>query len=357
MTKPSRRIFAVLGLAAILGAAAVGLLGSPARAAGDCTPAADWGAQRDDLAAATVQLVNAHRATLGLPQLVVVPALQGSAVWKARHMARYAYMAHSDPAPPVARSTQERMTACGYTASWGENIAYGYPTARAVVDGWLASPGHRQNIENPSFVGIGSGAATSASGQVYWAHTFGTSASGGSPVPPLPPPPPPPPPPPSPAPPPPPAPAPPPPSPAPPAPTPPRATPPPPAPAPAPSPSPGTPTPPQQPQPTPARATAVTVSIALHGLALTPRRPQAGGLMSATVEATKRGQRLLKGRVYCSARLNGRPVAVETRRLRAGVARCTWALPQGSGASTVAAVVIVQQGRLRAVAPFRVAVG
>ncbi len=86
---------------------------------GDCTPGADWGTVRSDLAGQTVQLVNAHRAGLGLTQLSSNSALNAASVWKARHMAKYGYMGHSDPAPPVARSAGERIAACGYTASWG----------------------------------------------------------------------------------------------------------------------------------------------------------------------------------------------------------------------------------------------
>lgn len=39
----------------------------------------------------------------------------------------------------------------------GENIAYGYTTPEKVVEGWLNSKGHRENILNPSFTHIGVG--------------------------------------------------------------------------------------------------------------------------------------------------------------------------------------------------------
>ena len=98
-------------------------------------------------------------------------------------MAKYAYMAHDDPAPPVARSTGERMAACGVRRRAGARTS---PTAirrqQSVVNGWLGSPGHRANIENPSFAAIGSGAAPVRTGQVYWAHTFGTTANGCAPA-------------------------------------------------------------------------------------------------------------------------------------------------------------------------------
>jgi uncharacterized protein YkwD len=217
-----------LAVAAALGAMLAVLPGSipstPATAqayavVGDCRPGDDWGTLRQDLTQRVIDLVNQHRARLGLAQLQASTPLTNSAVWKSRHMARYQYMAHNDPAPPVARGVGDRLLACGYpanSAGWGENIAYGYATADAVMQAWLNSPGHRSNIENPSFRAIGVGAAASTAGRLYWTQQFGTTAGGsGSPPAPAPPPPAPAPPPPAPAP-PPPAPAPPPPAPAPP---------------------------------------------------------------------------------------------------------------------------------------------
>jgi uncharacterized protein YkwD len=179
-----------LALAATLAAAAAATpqlwpgSPTPAQAAvGDCTPGTDWGTLRQDLATQVVQLVNQHRASLGLAQLVVTTPLTNAAIWKSRHMAYYRYMQHNDPAPPVARTPSDRLLACGYpstSAGWGENIAYGYPTASAVMQGWLNSPGHRANIENASFRAIGVSAAAASTGTLYWTQQFGTSTTGGS---------------------------------------------------------------------------------------------------------------------------------------------------------------------------------
>ncbi len=159
----------------------------PAHAAvGDCTPGSDWGTLRQDLTARVVELVNQHRAARGLTQLSVSTTLTNAAIWKSRHMAKYVYMAHADPAPPVARSVGDRLLACGYpatSAGWGENIAYGYTTADAVMQGWLNSAGHRANIEGASFRAIGVGAAASSTGRLYWTQEFGTSTGGSSPPP------------------------------------------------------------------------------------------------------------------------------------------------------------------------------
>jgi uncharacterized protein YkwD len=329
-----------LAVLALVCAVAAGTLGGStsnagaAATAGDCTPGADWGTSRDDFAAQTIDLVNSHRATLGLRPLAVGSGLQASAVWKARHMAKYGYMAHPDPAPPVARSAAERMAACGVSGTWGENIAAGYPTPASVVNGWLNSPGHRANIENASYTAIGSGAAASGSGQLYWAHTFGTSG-GSAPAPPPPAP----------------APVPPPPPPVPVPPPPPPTTPKPPSPPPAqPGPAPAQPTPPAQPG---AKATSAASPISFQALTLTPRRPSAGEVLRSKVIVLKRGARLKSGHVFCSARLDGRPLEVVTRRLRSGSAICAWRIPQAARGRTISAAMVVQQGRLWAKTPFR----
>jgi len=156
-------------------------------AVGDCVPGSDWGTLRQDLTQRVIDLVNERRAARGLVQLQVSVSLTNSAIWKSRHMAWLEYMGHNDPAPPVARGVGERLLACGYpanSAGWGENIAYGYPTADAVMQGWLNSPGHRNNIENASFRAIGVGAATSSDGSLFWTQQFGTTTAGSTPPPP-----------------------------------------------------------------------------------------------------------------------------------------------------------------------------
>lgn len=173
----------LLALAAAACAVAVAALSPPTSpgAVGGCTPGANFRPENPAFAAQVIQLVNQHRTAMGLRALAVSPTLTASAVWKARHMATYGYMAHEDIAPPVARSAGDRIAACGYgSAGWGENIAAGYPTPASVVAAWLQSPGHKANIENPAYVVTGSGAATSAGGTVVWAQDFGTANDAGS---------------------------------------------------------------------------------------------------------------------------------------------------------------------------------
>ena len=105
-------------------------------------------------------------------------------------------------------------------------------------------------------------------------------------------------------------------------------------------------------QPAPKTASAAN-PLSFSRLTLTPRRPSAGHVLGSRVVVMKRGARLKTGHVFCSARFRGRPLNVLTRSLRAGSAVCAWRLPGEARGSLVSATVIVEQGRLRAEAPFR----
>jgi uncharacterized protein YkwD len=143
------------------------------RAAGTCVAGANWGIRRDGLAHLVVRLVNDHRQRAGLHRLRVLPSLTRSAIWKARHMARFYYFGHTDPAPPLTRGVPDRLTACGFAGGGSENIAFGYETAEEVVVAWLHSPGHRRNIESSAWRFTGVGVAESDRGGKFWAQNFG----------------------------------------------------------------------------------------------------------------------------------------------------------------------------------------
>jgi uncharacterized protein YkwD len=182
----SRRSLAVVVVLAL--ALLVAVATPTAGAVTNCTQSSSWGTNRVDLASQVVTLINQYRASKGLSQLTLSSSLTASSEWKSLHMAGYGYFAHDDPAPPVARGAYQRAKDCGYSGTaWGENIAYGYATAQAVVNGWLGSAGHRANIENGSFKTTGVGVATNSSGRLYWTQNFGNDTAGTTPPPPPPP--------------------------------------------------------------------------------------------------------------------------------------------------------------------------
>lgn len=69
----------------------------------------------------------------------------------------------------------QRITSAGYTwTGAGENIAAGQTTPAAVVNSWMASTGHCNNIMNGTFkhLGIGYYYAASATYKHYWTQDF-----------------------------------------------------------------------------------------------------------------------------------------------------------------------------------------
>ncbi len=66
-------------------------------------------------------------------------------------------------------SAGDRIALAGFSAStWGENVAAGYSSTAAVLDGWMASSGHRDNILGDGFTAIGVASARSGDGTLYW---------------------------------------------------------------------------------------------------------------------------------------------------------------------------------------------
>lgn len=133
-------------------------------------PATTPAAPSSDAAAAVLALVNKERATAGCSALTVNEKLTKAAQDHSADMAAHSNMSHtgSDGSDPG-----QRITRAGYTwRTYGENVAYGYSTPEKVMEGWMNSPGHRQNILNCSFKEIGIGLAQP---NRYWTQSFGTA--------------------------------------------------------------------------------------------------------------------------------------------------------------------------------------
>lgn len=110
--------------------------------------------------------VNAARARQDRKPLRLSACLTGRVAqpW-ARHLADIEQLVH--------RNLQRVFKICPKFNRLGENIAYGYPSAAAVMRGWMHSPGHRRNILNRRFTKIGLGVAQTRDGTKYWVQNFG----------------------------------------------------------------------------------------------------------------------------------------------------------------------------------------
>ncbi|MEN3534483.1 CAP domain-containing protein [Microbispora sp. ZYX-F-249] len=115
-----------------------------------------------------VRLTNAERAKAGCGPLKHDARLRAAAYAHSADMSAKNYFDHTSK---DGRSFADRITAAGYTwRAAAENIAKGYGTAQAVVQGWMNSPGHRQNILNCTYTDIGVGYVASGA---YWTQDFG----------------------------------------------------------------------------------------------------------------------------------------------------------------------------------------
>ena len=92
---------------------------------------------------------------------------------QAQNMARFQKMAHvltESNLPTLADRARYVDYPFGHIA---ENVAIGYPDAETVVEGWMASKGHRANILERDVVETGIGIARSPAGGVYYCQVFG----------------------------------------------------------------------------------------------------------------------------------------------------------------------------------------
>lgn len=275
---------------------------SSAQVAADCNPTSFSVKDRPNLAAQVVSLINQHRAGKNLPQLSLSTPLTASSQWKSLHMAAHGYFDHNDPAPPVARTAFQRVKDCGYTGgAWGENIAVGYATAQAAVNGWLGSSGHRANIESAGYTTTGVGVAADASGRLYWTQSFGNDASGGA----------------------------------------------------APPPAPTQPAPPRsssspgsnasvktEAQPAPSTTSGIGAKPAY--VTRSTRRSRIAASVPFVHMTT--GRPVTAGSVRCRAEVEGRRLRVTANVFRSNTARCAWSVPRWASGKLLTGVVAVQIG-------------
>lgn len=142
---------------------------------------------RPDLASAMLPLVNADRAQTGGGPLYIDSRLTACEEWKVLNLAANLYLNHDDEAPPLNRPWYLRFAdyyPSGY--GFGENLAYGFVDPALVMQAFLSDSGHKGNVENPSWRGVGLAVAQASNGLLFWGQGFGAADPGSAPPPPVP---------------------------------------------------------------------------------------------------------------------------------------------------------------------------
>jgi uncharacterized protein YkwD len=119
-----------------------------------------------------LSLVNENRRRGGCGELTLDRRLIDAAYGHAADMARRGYFAHESP---NGEGAGDRVQDAGYKWSrYGENIARGQESPYEVVDGWMHSPEHRENIMDCQLHQMGIGLAFGSGEEPYWVQDFAT---------------------------------------------------------------------------------------------------------------------------------------------------------------------------------------
>jgi len=112
-----------------------------------------------------VRLVNDVRRRAGLRELALDTHLARIATERSAAMAAERRLSH--------RGWEGAIRAGGlHDDQLGENVAYNYPDATTVMEGWMESPGHRANILRRDFKRIGVGCVLDERGHRWWTQDF-----------------------------------------------------------------------------------------------------------------------------------------------------------------------------------------
>jgi uncharacterized YkwD family protein/spore coat assembly protein SafA len=117
-----------------------------------------------------LELVNQERAKANLQPLKMDWELQRVARTKSCDMAQKGYFSHQSPTYGSPFDMMKQFGISFKTA--GENIASGQRTPQEVMQSWMNSQGHRENILKPEYTHIGVGYCAGGSMGHMWTQMF-----------------------------------------------------------------------------------------------------------------------------------------------------------------------------------------
>lgn len=135
--------------------------------------------QNKDFEQQVIDLVNQERTSRGLNALAYSEGLTRAARYQAADMSQDNYFSHDTK----DRVGGQLVLKCGpweriakyYSGASGENAAAGYSSPEDVMQGWMNSTKHRENLLNPNHRAIGVGFYQgSGDYRYYWVQDFGT---------------------------------------------------------------------------------------------------------------------------------------------------------------------------------------
>ena len=115
-----------------------------------------------------VELVNQERTKAGLNAVTLDQNIASAALVRAKEIETSFSHTRPNGSKFSTALTEQGVTFKGA----GENIAWGQKSPEAVMQAWMNSEGHRDNILNKNFTKIGVGYYQNAAGRNFWTQLF-----------------------------------------------------------------------------------------------------------------------------------------------------------------------------------------
>ena len=120
-----------------------------------------------DIEIEILDLVNEHRKGMNLSELKRLDIVSSVANTHTNYMIEVGQISHDNfdqRSQTLMKNSQAKKV--------GENVAYGYSSAKGVVNGWLNSAGHKKVIESTEYTHFGISTDSNKEGRNYFTHIF-----------------------------------------------------------------------------------------------------------------------------------------------------------------------------------------
>lgn len=131
----------------------------------NAAPASDY--NYSSLELEVLDLVNEYRAENGLPQLEIMPIISIVAETHTDYMLNQQKASH-DNFPLRSQRLKNEANA----KSVGENVAFGFHTAKGAVNGWKNSEGHKEILDTAKYTHFGISTKSDNDGRNYFTLLF-----------------------------------------------------------------------------------------------------------------------------------------------------------------------------------------
>lgn len=114
-----------------------------------------------------LDLVNNYRVSKNLSKLQTLSIISNVANGHTDYMIKDGKVSHAN-----FNDRAEKLITNANAKTVSENVAFGYSSAQAVVNGWISSDSHRKIIENPDFTHFGISTEADKEGKNYFTQIF-----------------------------------------------------------------------------------------------------------------------------------------------------------------------------------------